>query len=260
METRHRHHDDAGEPHGHDHGHDENWSDEEFVAQWIERQKARAPERQRLFAKLRAMIPKAPSQEFRYANLGAGAGELDEMILDRFPKARAVLVDSSAPMLAQARKHLGAFGGRVEYVQADLSSPEWTARAGGPFDVVLATRAVHHVGGPSRIRDLLGEVLGVVGPGGLFINLDYVRLGPSSFEELATWAAADPEAGFQTSTPRMALPSSVEEHLDWLREVGFAAAECVYREFQAVILVAIRDQIRWPEGTDLGGRLGERSQ
>jgi hypothetical protein len=32
--------------------------------------------------------------------------------------------------------------------------------------------------------------------------------------------------------------------------VGFAAAECVYREFQTVILVGIRDQLDVPqEGT-----------
>jgi hypothetical protein len=45
----------------------------------------------------------------------------------------------------------------------------------------------------------------------------------------------------------MELPASEEEQLVWLREAGFAAAECVYREFQTVIVVAVRDQMRVPE-------------
>jgi len=40
----------------------------------------------------------------------------------------------------------------------------------------------------------------------------------------------------------MELPASVEDQLVW-KEAGFAAAECVYREFQTVIVVGIRDQI-----------------
>ena len=35
---------------------------------------------------------------------------------------------------------------------------------------------------------------------------------------------------------------------DGLRDAGFAGAECVYREFQTVIVVGIRDQVRGPEG------------
>jgi hypothetical protein len=50
----------------------------------------------------------------------------------------------------------------------------------------------------------------------------------------------------------MELPASVEDQLVWLREAGFAAAECVYREFQTVIVVGIRDEVR--EITSTGER------
>jgi hypothetical protein len=46
----------------------------------------------------------------------------------------------------------------------------------------------------------------------------------------------------------MDLPGTVEEQLAWLRDVGFAAAECVYRELQTVILIGIRDQLGVPSG------------
>jgi tRNA (cmo5U34)-methyltransferase len=227
---------------GHGHADDHRWSDESFVADWIERQEASAAARRPLFAKVRALIPKQPDEVFRYVDLGAGAGTLDELILDRFAGAQGVLVDGSQPMLAHAQDRLARFAERTRYVVADLSSPKWVERASGPFDVIVAARAVHHVGTADRIRAFFGEVLGSLAPGGLFINLDYVQLAGPAFQQLGAYAAEDPDAQFQITVPHMELPASVEDQLAWLREAGFAAAECVYREFQTVIVVGLRDQ------------------
>jgi tRNA (cmo5U34)-methyltransferase len=223
------------------HPDDHHWADETFVADWIERQDAHAAARRPLFAKVRALIPKGVTESFRYADLGAGAGTLDEMILDRFTEAHGVLVDGSEPMLAHARGRLQRFAGRARYVVADLSDPGWVDRAGGPFAVVVAARAVHRVGDANWIRAFFAEVRGSLAPGGLFINLDYVRLAAPALQELGMWAGADPDAQFQITTPHMELPASVEDQLAWLREAGFTEAECVYREFQTVIVVGIRD-------------------
>jgi tRNA (cmo5U34)-methyltransferase len=239
------HHDHAA---GHGHGDDHRWSDESFVADWIDRQEAHAAERRPLFARVRALIPKGLSEAFRYADLGAGAGNLDELILDRFTNAQVVLIDGSEPMLAHARTRLARFGERAQYVTADLSQPGWVAAAHGPFDAVVAARAIHHAGGADRIRELFAEIHGVLAPGGVFVNLDYVRLASPAFQELGAWAASDPDAAYQITTPHMELPASAEDQLAWLRAAGFAAAECVYREFQTVIVVGIRDEIRLPDG------------
>src|SRR5215212_1577226 len=144
---QHREHGVHGEHSGHHgHGNDHDWSDESFVADWIERQEAHAAERRPLFAKMRAVIPKGLDESFRYADLGAGNGVLDELVLDRYPQARGVLIDGSEPMLTHARTRLERFGERAQYVTAELAQPGWVAKAGGPFDVVLAARAVHHAG------------------------------------------------------------------------------------------------------------------
>jgi tRNA (cmo5U34)-methyltransferase len=238
------HHDQSGQ---HGHGSDHDWSDEAFVADWIERQEAHAADRRPLFARVRALIPKDLTEPFHYADLGAGNGVLDELVLDRYPEAQAVLVDGSEPMLAHARARLGRFGDRAQFVTADVARPGWLAKAGGPFEVVMAARAIHHAGSPDRIRELFGEILGALAPGGVFINFDYVRFDDPVFQRLGVWAGEDPDAGYQIATPHMALPASMEEQLAWLREAGFAAAECVYREFQTIIVVGARDEISVPE-------------
>lgn len=119
METAHQHahsdheHSDHEHRHAqHDPGpahHAEDWHDEDFVNQWLERNKERAPERRRQFVALRAFIPKNPDQEFRYLNLGAGPGSLDAILLEHFPGANAVVLDTSLTMLTAAREDLAMF-------------------------------------------------------------------------------------------------------------------------------------------------------
>src|SRR5215203_4574679 len=197
METTHHGHDhrehvQRSGHHGHGEG-DPDWSDESFVADWIERQEAHAAERLPLFAKMRAVIPKGLDESFRYADLGAGNGVLDEIVLDRYPKAQAVLVDGSEPMLAHARKRLDRFSERAQFLTAELSQTGWATAAEGPFDIVMAARAVHHAGGPDRIHQLFSEILGALAPGGMFIDLDYVRFANPAFQQLGVWSAEDPD-------------------------------------------------------------------
>jgi tRNA (cmo5U34)-methyltransferase len=252
MEITHRHqgHEEHSGHHGHSghlgHGGDHDWSDEAFVADWIERQEAHSAERRPLFAKMRAVIPKELTDTFRYADLGAGNGVLDELVLERYPKAQAVLIDGSEPMLDHARTRLEPFGGRAQYITADVAESGWVTKATGPFDVIMAARSIHHAGGPDRIRELFREILGLLAPGGLFINLDYVRFADPAFQQLGVWSGEDPDASYQIATPHMELPASLDDQLTWLRDSGFAAAECVYREFQTVIVVAARDGVNVP--------------
>jgi SAM-dependent methyltransferase len=249
--TDHEHshgHDSHDHSHEHDHDHeDHDWSDEDFVASWIERQKERAPERRREFVKVRALIPKTPQQEFRYLNLGAGHGELDELLLDHFKGANAVLVDTSLAMLAAARKRLARFGERVEYVQANLAKEAWTGAVSGPFDIVVSSKAVHHLEEPHLIRELYAAVYRMAGHGGMFLNLDYVRPARPMLAALAPWAAKDPEAGLSGHRPHDDEPGSLAEHLGWLVEAGFGTADVLWKDMNLALMVGVRDHVHMPE-------------
>src|SRR5205823_4424863 len=130
--------------------------DEEFVGEWIDQQDTRMGERRRQFLAVRALIPKTPDEPFRYLNVGAGPGHLDEILLERFQGAEAVLQDGSMAMLGAARKRLDRFEGRAEYVQANLETSDWTQAVKGPFDAVVSTIAIHNLREPRRIRELYG--------------------------------------------------------------------------------------------------------
>ena len=225
---------------------DDWFDDEEYVSYWIKQQDERADERNRQFHMIRALVPKLPDQPFRYLNLGAGPGHLDEVLLERFPEAEVTLLDGSFAMLAEARKRLDRFEGRAEFVQANLATPDWTGGVTGPFDLAVSTSAIHHLRDPRRVRELYAEIFPLIGHGGLFLNFDYVRLARPALDPLAAWAKKDPEAGFIGARDSHGLPGTVEEHLGWLREGGFAIAECLWREFQLALMVGVRDHIHLP--------------
>jgi SAM-dependent methyltransferase len=237
--------------HGHGHGDHlhRDWHDEEFVNDWIERQKAHAAERRKPFVALRAFMPKNPDQEFRYLNLGAGPGNLDVVLLERFTGANAVVVDTSLPMLTEARKELAKYGDRVEYLQADLASPDWAGAVAGPFDFVVSARTIHHIGAPKRIRALYREIRELCGHGGTFLNLDYVRPARAELARLADWITRDEEAGFAGAPHDAAdLPGTMIEHLGWLTEAGFGTVEVYWKEMSLVLIGAINGHLHMPWG------------
>ncbi len=235
----------------------EDWFDDDYIEFWLKREGDRVAERQRQFAMMRAVVPKSPDETFRYINLGAGPGNLDEVLLAHYPGAEAVLVDGSMAMLAEARKRLERFEGRVEFVLANLATPDWVGAVEGPFDLAVSTIALHNLRDPRRIRDLYGEIYGVLGHGSVFLNLDYVRLARPSLRALAAKASQDPEAAFQGGHGGGNPPGSVEEQLGWIREAGFAVADCFWKEFSVALFGGVHDHLHLADGEHDHGAHGE---
>jgi SAM-dependent methyltransferase len=242
----HEHHEAAHDEQHHDH-HEQDWHDEDFVAQWLEHDEERSEERRQQFVTLRAVMPKLPEQEFRYINLGAGAGRLDDLLLEHFKGASATVVDSSLAMLDAARKKLSRFGDRVEYVQANLSRPAWTGAVSGPFDFAISTFAVHHLENADRIKALYSEAFALLGHGGMLLNLDYVRPAQPKLAALAPWAAKDPEAKLNAGGPHSDLPASLLDHLDWLHAAGFETVDVLWKSMNLALVCGVRDHIHMPD-------------
>jgi len=224
----------------------ENWFDDSFVADWLVRQEARVSERQRQFAMVRSVILRAPDEPFRYVNIGAGDGWLDEGLLGRFTRAEALLVDGSPAMIARARERLARYKGRFQVVDGDLLGPRWRDAIPGSFDLAVSTIAIHNLEDPLRIRDLYAEVFPLMAEGSLFVNLDYVRGASNELGPVFRWASADPDAGFSAVRGYRPFAGTVDEHLGWLREAGFAPAECFWKELRIAMFGGFKGPIRVP--------------
>jgi trans-aconitate 2-methyltransferase len=94
---------------------------------------------------------------------GCGTGRLTALLLERLSRGRVVAVDLSQNMLEGARSHLAPrFGGRVEFVRADLAALPFE-RA---FDGVFSTAAFHWV--PDHLR-LFRGLFASLKPGGWLV-------------------------------------------------------------------------------------------
>jgi trans-aconitate 2-methyltransferase len=94
---------------------------------------------------------------------GCGTGRVTELLLAKLPRGRAVALDASAAMLAQARERLAPFGDRVTYVEADLGRP---LPIEAPVDAVLSTATFHWV--PDHDA-LFANLAAVLRPGGWLV-------------------------------------------------------------------------------------------
>jgi tRNA (cmo5U34)-methyltransferase len=225
---------------------EENWFDDAFVAEWLDRQASRTLERERRYAMVRSLILRAKDEPFKILDIAGGDGWLDERLLQEFPRAEATVVDGSPEMVRRAAERFQEFGGRGHVAQVDLMSPDWRIAAGGPFDFIVSTIALHNLEDPARVRDLYGEVYELTAEGGLFVNFDYVRAASISLGRVFQWASADPDAGFMAVRGYRPYVGSVDEHVGWLREAGYSPADCFWRELRVALFGGFRGPIRVP--------------
>jgi trans-aconitate methyltransferase len=152
------------------------WHAAEYVRQWVADNEGRADERRQQFDRLADYIPHAAGAAISVLDLGAGWGPVTRCVLDRFPNARATLLDYSEQMFAVARTNLQSYGDRVRYVLADLSRPGGVAQAvvaaGGPFAAIVSASFSHNLHDDARLKELFRELRAALEPGGGFLNLD----------------------------------------------------------------------------------------
>jgi tRNA (cmo5U34)-methyltransferase len=177
----------------------------------------------------------------RILDLGAGTGLLARRVRAARPEAELVLLDAAPAMLDEAR---AALGEQVAYHVGDLGDP----LPEGPWDAVVSALAVHHLDDPGK-RALVARVHDALAPGGVFVNAEQVA-GPTARLDDAyrAWhreralALGATERDWREAEERMAYDrcASVEAQLGWLRDAGFADADCLFKDRLFAVLVALR--------------------
>ena len=110
---------------------------------------------------------------FTFIDLGCGPGSLTQRVLDAFPMATAIAVDSDPVLLTMARHFLARFGDRVTIVDVDMRAPNWTAQLPAqPIDAALSTTAMHWLR-PEQLIKAYGDVAALMPEGGIFLNGDH---------------------------------------------------------------------------------------
>jgi tRNA (cmo5U34)-methyltransferase len=181
--------------------------------------------------------------EARILDLGAGTGLLSDHILRRWPQAHIHLLDGSNEMLKQAQ---GRFVGntRLSFQCAEFS----TAELAGPLDVIVSAVAIHHLYDDEK-KQLYRRIFDALKPDGLFINAEQVQ-GPTPaihalyekmWRDQAQSLGATP-ADLEAAALRMATDrcAPIEDQIAWLREAGFAEADCLFKAWRFAVMAGWR--------------------
>jgi ubiquinone/menaquinone biosynthesis C-methylase UbiE len=115
-----------------------------------------------------------PGGDYRdILDMGCGFGKSARPFVDRFPTARVVAIDLSAPVLKLAHRQSEKLGKRVAFYQR---AAEDTRFPDASFDLVTATMVIHEQPMPV-VRQTLAEAHRLLRPGGRLAVLDYHRTG-----------------------------------------------------------------------------------
>jgi trans-aconitate 2-methyltransferase len=191
-----------------------------------------ADERGRPFVELLARVDADPQT---VVDLGCGPGNLTALVRERWPDARVQGVDSSAEMIASARRDVVG----IDFEVADLR--EWLGR-GERADVVVSNATLQwlpdHVEVLPALAEAAGEWLAFQVPG---------NFGEPS-HTIRTELAAEP--AYAEHTRGVAVPSSREpvEYLELLTDLGWTvdAWETTYLH----VLEGDEDAVfKWVSGT-----------
>ncbi|MCX4690106.1 methyltransferase domain-containing protein [Kitasatospora purpeofusca] len=181
-------------------------------------------------------------------DLCCGEGRLSEEYLRRDPEARVTVLDRSPEMLALTAKRLEPFADRHDSIEADIEDGLW--RTGVGYGGVMTSLAVHHLDGEGK-RLLYRDIHAMLAPGGVFVMADLVEpagatartLAGDHWEEAVRRASEEQFGGDEAAVAfertewnhyrlpgpdPVDKPSSVAEHLDWLREAGFVEVDVVW--------------------------------
>lgn len=232
---------------------DEAWKSQALAATYLEGVRGGVPMAAEQLDIMLRVIEACGAPLARFIDLGCGSGVLAAAVLARHSGAEATLVDFSLPMLDAARRRLSGIPS-IRFVEADFGTPGWTAAVAdrAPFDAIVSGYAIHHQP-DQRKRELYAEILALLRPGGVFVNVEHVASPTPWVRALSDEVFIDSLWTYHTSRgtgrsrqqvaeefyhrpdKQANILTAVETQCAWLRESGFVDVDCYFKVVELAV-------------------------
>jgi tRNA (cmo5U34)-methyltransferase len=233
------------------------WKNPSIVDNFLTKTRRARPFGEEQLDILLRLVSKSQSVVNNFIDLGCGDGILANTLLTQYSDANGLLLDYSPSMIDAAKDRMSAFQNQ-KIVQSDLSDSNWLDNVINKPEVVVSGYAIHHLKN-GRKYELFEEILEILKPGGIFINMEHVasasKFGNSLFNELivdSLHAKLEKEGKKQSKADLMRehlnRPDQSENILlpvttqcDWLKEIGFIDVDCFFKCFELAIYAGIKN-------------------
>jgi SAM-dependent methyltransferase len=218
------------------------WNVAELARDYVAKTDQEGDERTEAFRIMTTLVPFGPEEPIRVLDIGTGQGTVASVVLDAFPNARAVGLDVSEPMRDIASERMARYGDRFRYQLGDFVDGDLPADLGGPFDVIVSSKAIHHLPAPKK-QLLYRSIHEILSQGGCFFDLDSIAPSDpvlakqyrSATRLMHGLPAEEPErANRGPSAGHYFLP--LDEQLDLLRNAGFGTVDCFWKRLRQTLV------------------------
>ena len=229
-------------------GHDE-WENPEFAQHWDAVVSAANPSRAEQLDILTAIAERVYVPGTGILDLGIGSGLVELALFARVPEARIAGVEQSEAMIALAGQRLAPFVGRCQIVRHDLAEIASLTLPERTYSVAFSVQTLHHI--PHEAQRAVYEfVARLLPPSGVFLHMERVALDAETFADVIppAWEALESRAEVKSGgtaedflarlSHKNEYAATLEQHLAWLREAGFAAT-CLHLQLNRALIAGV---------------------
>lgn len=224
------------------------WLDKEFAGKWDVDTERGNPTRPEQLDILTTIISDSYEDGKHIIDLGFGSGQVEEMIFQRRPNAKVIGIDSSSVMIDLAHKRLSNSKNNYEAIQHELTELKSLKLLSKDFQFAIAVQALHHLPHEQK-KEIFSWVYNILEKGGTFFILDRIAIDmdtlfktyKSIWDRMERNAKLKSRKSFDQYVEKIKTkedePATVEQHLVWLREIGFVPA-CLHLYFDRILIGA----------------------
>lgn len=189
-----------------------------------------------------SLVPFAKDDKLKILDLGIGTGVLGRILLQNFPNSMVHGIDISEKMIEVCKGALKDLEGRYTLSCGDIEK----ADLGADHNIIVAGLTIHHLTDEAK-REFFGKIYSSLNNKGVFLIRDIIKSGSDRMNELyhRLWRDHARRNGFDPdkidkNSKEQDIPTTLENHITWLKEAGFKDVDCVWKYYNFAIFAAYK--------------------
>jgi tRNA (cmo5U34)-methyltransferase len=187
-----------------------------------------------------AAIPHKRTDIINVIDLGCGTGTISKQIKQIFPKAKITCLDLAENMIEMSKIKLNNYPD-IQFQIGEFEDYEFDDK----YDVIVSSLALHHLETDEDKMSFYHKIYESLCLGGVFFNADVVLGSSEHFQTLYMdkWTSFMKRHVSKEEIENKWIPKYLEEdrpsklidQLIWLKEIGFAEVEIIWKYYNFAV-------------------------